>query len=322
VDTASKEISIIIPCYNEEGNIRACLDSLLDDFTKESCEIIVVDGMSTDGTAGVLKEYEEKYENLKVLSNPDRLQAHGLNIGIKNSHGSRIVRIDAHSLYPKEYVRRCVQLLDETAAENVGGVMVPVGTTAFEQAVGIAMRHPLGMRSAGARRIGFQGYVDSVYLGAFRRELFERVGYFDPLATPNEDGEMNLRIQKAGGKIFLDSSLEVQYRPRDSIRELARQYYRYGLGRGYTTLKHGSITAYRQLTPVPLVLGMVVSIVVAPLFIYSLIFPTAYLLGILGVSFMCRSAKGVRVKFLLSLSFVTIHLAYGIGFISRVFRPK
>lgn len=322
MDTGPKEISIIIPCFNEEANIRACLDSLLDDFTKESCEIIVVDGVSTDGTAGILKEYVEKYDNVKVLSNPERLQAHGLNIGIKNSHGRKIVRIDAHSVYPKEYVRRCVQLSDETGAENVGGVMLPVGTTVFEQALAIAMRHRLGIRSAGARKTNFRGYVDSVYLGTFRRDLFKKVGYFDPLATPNEDGEMNLRIQEAGGKIFLDSSLEVQYRPRGSIRELARQYYRYGLGRGYTTLKHGSITAYRQLTPVPLVLGMVISIVVAPIFAYSLIFPTAYLLGILGISFMCRSAKGVRVKFLLSLSFVTIHLTYGIGFISRFFQPK
>ena len=320
MDTAQKDISVIVPCFNEEQNIRACLDSLLDDFTKENCEVIVVDGMSTDGTRRIVEEFQEKYENIVMLSNPERLQAHALNIGIQHSGGRIIVRIDAHSVYPKDYVKRCVKLLEETSAENVGGVMAPVGKTLFEEAVAIAMRHPLGIRSAGGAGANFRGYVDTVYLGTFRREVFEKVGYFDPRAHPNEDGEMNLRIQKAGGKIFMDGSLEVHYGPRGSLKALARQYYRYGEGRGYTTLKHKKITAYRQVSPVPLVLGIGVSVGLAPFYKYSLVFPGIYVVSILGVSLLIKDVKEVRVRYLLPMVFMAIHLSYGIGFIMRVLK--
>jgi len=320
VEAARKEISVIVPCFNEEGNIRACLDSLLDDFTKENCEVIVVDGMSTDGTRRIVEEFQEKYENIVMLSNPERLQAHALNIGIQHSRGRIIVRIDAHSVYPKNYVERCVQLLGEVSAENVGGVMAPVGKTPFEEAVAIAMGHPLGIRSARGHGTNFRGYVDTVYLGTFRREVFKKVGYFDPGAHPNEDGEMNLRIQSAGGKIFMDGSLEVPYRPRGSLRALARQYYRYGRGRAYTTLKHKKITAYRQVSPVPLVLGIAISVGLAPFYKYSLVFAGSYVVSILGVSLLIKDAKEVRVRCLLPMVFMAIHLSYGIGFIMRALK--
>ncbi len=317
-----RDISVVIPCFNEESSIRMCLESVLDEFTLKKCEIIVVDGMSTDCTRDILKEYEEKYDNFVVLTNPERLQAYGMNMGIRNSKGDRIVRIDAHSIYPKAYVTRCIKLLEESMADNVGGVMIPMGSTLFGQAVAIAMRHSLGIRSAGGRGDTYKGYVDSVYLGAFRRSIFEKVGYFDPMANPNEDGEMNLRIRNAGGKIFLDSSLEVQYMPRESLKGLAQQYFRYGLGRGYTTLKHGKITAYRQITPVPLVIIIISSFAIAPFFVYSLVVPAAYCLGIIGVSLSTKSATSLRMKFLLGVALATIHLSYGIGFVARIVKGK
>jgi len=320
VEAARKEISVIVPCFNEEGNIRACLESLLDDFTKETCEVIIVDGMSTDGTRRIVEEFQEKYDNIVMLSNPERLQAHALNIGIQHSRGRIIVRIDAHSVYPKDYVERCVQLLEEASAENVGGVMAPVGKTPFEEAVAIAMRHPLGIRSARDHGTTFKGYVDTVYLGTFRRDVFKKVGYFDPRAHPNEDGEMNLRIQNAGGKIFMDGSLEVRYGPRGSLRALARQYYIYGKGRAYTTLKHKKITAYRQVSPVPLVLGIGFSFGMAPFFKYSLVFPGIYLVSVLAMSVLVRDVKDVRVRCLCPLVFMTMHLSYGVGFIVRVLK--
>jgi len=315
VEEKRLDISLIIPCYNEEAHIRPCLESLLDDFARARCEILVVDGMSSDGTVPIVAELQKKHRNIRILRNPDRLQSHGLNLGIRAARGDKIVRIDAHSVYPKHYVKRCIELLEGSDADNVGGMMLPVGRTAFERAVAMAMRHPAGVANSKFHKGNFNGYADTVYLGTFKKTLFEKLGYFDPLAHPTEDAEMNLRIRKSGGKIYLDSSLAVRYVPRSSFRELARQYYAYGQGQAYIARKHGRLTAARQLVPPIFALAVLGSFAITPLYYASLTIPLVSLLLFTAAGFTAQVGQDARVRGYLPLVFLTMHFFRGLGFV-------
>lgn len=233
----------------------------MDDWLRENGELIIVDGMSEDGTQHEVEALVKEGIAVRLLNNAQRTQAHGLNIGIKEAEGDIIVRADAHCVYPGGYVRKCVELLERTGAANVGGMMLPRGNDDGQEAVAWAFRHPLGVGDARWHLGNYEGYVDTVYLGTFRRELFDEIGMYDTRCRTNEDAELNLRILKAGKKIYLDSSLEVVYFPRESLRKLAKQYFLYGKGRAYTTRKHKKLTGWRQVVPVLLVVGLAASLI-------------------------------------------------------------
>jgi len=317
-------ISVLIPCFNEEKYIEQCLDSLLDDFVVNNTEFLVIDGGSTDGTREIIKKFIKNYKNadIRLLDNPKRHQSYGLNIGLDRSIGEIIMRVDAHARYPSDYVKRCVGLLKSTGAASVGGAVRTKGNTRFQKLVAIAMRHPAGVGDSRFRLGRFSGYVDTVPFGTFWKNIFSKLGYFDPYT--NQDAEFNLRILKSGGKIYLDSSIMIDLFPRDSLKELIRQYFYYGKGRSRTTLKHRQFTSLRQLAPIVLVLGILasflLSMVVSPVF---LLFPAFYVSFILFVSFLAfwrgEMRKFVDV-FLLSVIFMSMHISWGLGFLARLFR--
>ncbi|MDQ1352345.1 MAG: hypothetical protein QG657_2651, partial [Acidobacteriota bacterium] len=191
-----KKISIIMPCYNEEKFIASAIETLVDDYVLEHAEILVVDGQSTDQTTAIVTEFMEKGAPIKILENEKKLQCHGLNLGISAAVGEFIIRVDAHSTYPEGYVKKLVQLLETTDAVNVGGVMLPKGHSPVQQAIALAMRHPIGVGDAKFHLGNFKGYVDTVYLGAFRKRIFETVGLFDTNCRTNEDAELNIRLDR------------------------------------------------------------------------------------------------------------------------------
>jgi hypothetical protein len=198
--------------------------------------------------------------------------------------------------------------------------MWPIGETPFQKAVACAMRHPVGVGNARYHLGNYSGWnPDGVYLGAFRRDVFEKVGLFDPAAHPNEDAELNLRMTLAGLKIWLDGSLRVTYFPRTSFSSLARQYFLYGRGRRYTTRKHGRMTSWRQAFPIALVAGLAGCFAAAPFFPIALAFPGAYAAGLvvsaLAVSCGGRESWGVRLR--LIPVFATMHVAWALGYIFR-----
>jgi succinoglycan biosynthesis protein ExoA len=316
----SPEFSVVIPCLNEEAGLARALESLIDDYVRERGEVLVVDGGSRDRTREIAGRYAERGWPLRLLDNPDRLQSQGMNIGIREASGAAIVRADAHALYPKDYVRRCVELLRDKGADNAGGVMWPVGETTFQKAAACAMRHPVGVGDARYHLGNYSGWnPDGVYLGAFRREVFEKVGFYDPAAHPNEDAELNLRMSMAGLKIWLDGTLRVTYFPRKTLFSLARQYFLYGRGRRYTTRKHRRMTSWRQAVPIALVAGLAGCLVAAPFFPPTLAFPGAYLAGLavsaLAVPCGGREPWGVRLR--LIPIFATMHVAWALGFLFR-----
>lgn len=312
-------VSIIMPCFNEEQHIVHAVDSLMDDFVRDNAEILIVDGMSTDNTTSVVNELVKKKYPVKLMFNLGRLQCYALNMAITAAEGEFIVRVDAHSRYPEGYVKKLVHLLETTDAANVGGVMLPKGENTVQKAIALAMQHPVGVGDAKFHLGNYQGFVDTVYLGAFRKDIFDSVGVYDTNCRTNEDAELNIRILKNGGKIYLDSSIEVEYLPRDSFAKLALQYYRYGKGRAYTTVKHRRMTSLRQLAPPLLVLGLAASLAAAvlynPLF---LLFWGVYITAVMGAALFTPSGKRISLKLrpLMSIAFIIMHTSWGFGFIS------
>jgi glycosyltransferase involved in cell wall biosynthesis len=190
-------VSVIMPCCNEEKYIAQALESLLDDYCLKNCEIILVDGMSEDRTQEVVNSLIKKALPIRLFQNQKKLQVHGLNLGLSKAKGEIIVRADAHCLYPPEYIKKCVDLLMTEDALNVGGIMLPKGEKTVQKAIALALRHPVGVGNAKWHLGNYSGYTDTVYLGAFRKELFDDIGSYDPNSHPNEDAELNLRILKS-----------------------------------------------------------------------------------------------------------------------------
>ena len=311
-------ITVIIPCFNEALFIEKTIRSLIDDYVLASSEILIVDAMSTDKTRNIISILVKEGLPLRVIDNPDKYQVFGMNKGIQEARGKYIIRVDAHAAYPEGYIQKCIMLLEETGAQNVGGIMLPRGDTPVQKAIALAMQHPVGVGDARFHRGNYSGYVDTVYLGAFRKSIFDRIGMYDTNLKTNEDAELNLRIIRSGGRIYLDSSLKVEYIPRSSFKQLIVQYFRYGKGRCFTTLKHKKFTSWRQLAPVLLVLSLLASLVLGFWKPLAFLFWPLYGLSLVAVGLFSRLEKGVSLKLrlLLSVSFLIMHISWGAGFLS------
>jgi len=317
-------VSVVMPSYNEEKFIAKAIESLVDDYFLKNCELLIVDGMSSDGTQEVVQSFIKNGLRIRLLENKKKIQAYGMNLGISEAKGEIIVRADAHCLYPPQYIKKCVELLERTEASNVGGIMLPQGTTTDQKAIALALTHPVGVGDAKWHLGNFKGYVDTVYLGTFWKKLFDEIGLYDTNCKTNEDAELNLRILKAGKKIYLDSSLKVIYFPRESLKKLAVQYFKYGRGRCYATLKHRKMTSFRQAGPALLVIGLFLSILLSfwkPLF---LLFPLSYLLTLFFTSLLSWPKQSIPLKqrLLTGLAFGIMHACWGIGFLSGLILKK
>ncbi len=214
-------VSVVMPIYNEEKYIKGCVESLLtQDYPQNQMEWIFVDGGSTDRTKELLAEYQEQYADLiRVFDNPRKTVPFAMNIGIAQSKGKYIVRLDAHAEYDKDYVSKCVYYLDTTDADNVGGVAETKSRGEIGQSIALMLSSKFGVGNSQFRTNGESGYVDTVPFGAFRREVFTKYGGYDERLTRNQDNEMNFRIRKNGGKIYLSRDIRLAYYCRDSIKE-------------------------------------------------------------------------------------------------------
>lgn len=323
----AKRVSVILPTFNEADCIIDCIESLItSDYPLEKVELIVADGGSTDNTVERIGDFAARNPVLavKVVDNPNRTQGYGLNIAIEKSDPKSeiIVRADAHSIYPHNYIADCVKTSLTTDADNVGGVMAPIGKTAFQKAVAFCMSNPVGVGNAKFHLGSSSGFVDTVYLGCFKRSVFEKVGLFDPKMTPNEDAELNLRILKSGAKIYLNSDIRVQYFPRSTITNLARQYFRYGQGRCRTLKKHKRFTSIRQVVSP---LWVISTFVLGFLSLISLLFLVPlliYLLTVFAVSAYGAVKKRCLPIVLSPLCLITMHYAWGLGFLIELPRKR
>jgi succinoglycan biosynthesis protein ExoA len=251
---SSALVTIAMACCDDEPYVEACIRSVqAQDWPYDQLEIVVADGMSIDATREILARLAAEDARIRLVDNPARIQAAGLNECIRCAQGDIIVRMDVHADYAVDFVRKCVEVLDRTGADNVGGAARPRAHTFFQRCVAAALSSPLGIGRSRNHETDVEdeeeGEVDSVWPGAFRRDVFERVGTFDPRATTNEDAELNQRIVDAGGRVYMSREIVAHYYPRRSMRALARQYFDHGQARARTLLKHGRFVSWRPALP-------------------------------------------------------------------------
>jgi glycosyltransferase involved in cell wall biosynthesis len=310
-------VTIAMPAYNEERYIEACIASVqAQDYPRELIEILVADGRSTDQTRDILARLAAADPRIRMIDNPARLQAAGLGLLVKQATGDIFVRMDVHCEYAPDYVRRCVETLERTGADNVGGAQRAKARTFFQRALCAALTSPLGVGGAKYRSADAEGYVDTVFLGAFRRRVFETIGLWDPGAITNEDAELNQRILDSGGQIYLSRDIVVHYFPRDSFKSLATQYYKYGRGRARTLLKLGRFPTLRPVLPFAMVAGATALIALPPLWpIAPLAFAT-YALATGAEAVRVSGQLGPAAVPVVWAMFPVLHASHGVGFAS------
>jgi cellulose synthase/poly-beta-1,6-N-acetylglucosamine synthase-like glycosyltransferase len=307
-------VSVVIPCRDEEAYIEPCIRELQrQDWPSDRLEILIADGMSVDATREILGRLASEDSRIRLLDNPGRIQAAGLNECIRNSHGEVVVRMDVHASYAPDFVRQCVSELERTGADNVGGAARTDAKTFFQKCVAAALRSPLAVGGSRYRKLDEQGWVESVWPGAFRRDVFERVGLFDPKAVTNEDAELNQRVVEAGGRVYLSRAIIARYYPRESMRALARQYFRYGQGRARTLIKHGKLASLRPAMPFLGLVGEALFLAVAPWTLGGMSVAT-YLLATGAEAVRVGRSEGVAAVPVIWAIFPVLHVSHGVGF--------
>ena len=308
-------ISVILPVLNEESHLEGAVLSVLSQDYRGPLEIILALGPSRDRTNEIATKLASQDNRVKLLDSPTGKTATGLNLALAASKSPVVVRVDGHAQIPNNYISLIVEILNKTGAVNVGGVMAAVGTTAFERAVAGAMRSPLGVGASRFHTGGEAGEVDTVYLGAFRREALIAIGGFDERFTRAQDWELNFRLRENGGVIYFDPRLHVTYRPRSSVGALAKQYFEYGRWRRVVSRRHSGTINYRYLAPPFALLGFSTSIVLGVLLSSIFFIPAlVYLLFVVLASLKISTSVGEYLLLLVVIP--TMHFAWGAGFIS------
>ena len=307
-------VSVIMPVLNEEKYLAAAVDRILAQEC-EPMEIILAVGPSKDLTQEIATQIALRDSRVIVVDNPSGRTPDALNLAISHARYEVIVRVDGHAELPHDYIKKAVALLEETGADNVGGIMAAEGVTPFECAVATAMRSPLGVGAARFHTGGAAGPAETVYLGTFRRSALQRVGGYDPRYTRAQDWEMNLRLRKTGGLIWFSPELSVAYRPRPSLKALALQYRDYGRWRRVVIRRHQGTASLRYLAPpVALILNSI-GLLGAFFFPLAAVIPATYLISIV-IGAQVISSGSLRERLWLPLVLATMHMSWGWGFLT------
>ena len=318
-------VSVIVPMRNEEAFIGKCLTSVAEqDYPAELLEVLVIDGRSTDRSREIVSAMRAEVPGLHLLDNERKVAPVAFNIGINNARGEILTIISAHCYLASDYISRCVEYLAKTGAECVGGPIESIGETHTAKAIALAMSCPFGVGDALFRHSQRAQYVDTLAFGAYRRDVFDRVGLFDEELIGNEDDEFNYRLRRYGGKLFLTPAIKSFYYSRASLRALWKQYFNYGFGKVRVVRKHPGLVRLRHLMPALFVAGLMIAALLglfSPLFV--LLF--AVIVGsYLSLSFLfsLRIAlkKGWQYLPVLPLTFACLHIAYGAGFLMGLVR--
>lgn len=320
-----KELSIIIPCRNEEEYIERCIKSILafEKLNEISHEIFFVDGMSTDRTIEILLDYSVQFENIRILNNPKLIQAAALNIGIARASGKYILRLDAHSEYPSDYLLKIIKTAKRTNADNVGGIFItkPGGNTYNAYLVQALTTHKFGVGDSGFRTGAREGKTDTVPYGYFKREIFEKYGGFDERLVRAQDYEFNRRIIINGGKIWQNPDIRISYFNQPTLWEfLRKQFFKEAPYNVYMWYLAPYTFTYRHAITGVFTLGVIVGFILS---FFSIVFKWIYisvlilyfLLAVISsIQQAIRYRKIVHI-FVLPISFFLFHFIHGIGLI-------
>jgi glycosyltransferase involved in cell wall biosynthesis len=326
--TDAPRISIVVACRNEVGAIRPFLASLLaQDMRGMTWEAIIADGMSGDGTRQVLDGFCSRHPHVSVITNPGMIVSTGLNAAIRVARGEFILRMDAHTRYAPDYCRRCVEALVRSGADNAGGPARTEVTGVLPRAIAAAYHSRFSTGGARFHQDDFEGWVDTVPYGCWRASVFDKLGLFDESLVRNQDDEFNLRLIRAGGRIWQDPAIRSWYSPRPTLRALFRQYFQYGFWKVAVIRKHRLPGSWRHLAPVLFVLGIcglaIVALAAAAGGAMDLSMSAAALCGLIAVvyaganiaaSIVAARSSGLATLPYLPLAFATFHFSYGLGF--------
>ena len=330
------KISIIVPCRNEKRHIGPFLDSVLAQKTDPGwdLEVILADGMSDDGTREELRSRMAECPSVRMIDNPGRIVSTGLNNAIRASTGEIVIRLDVHTAYAPDYVWQCVRILNETGADNVGGPWMARGEGTVAEAIAAAFQSPFCAGGGKAHDPAYEGEIDTVYLGCWRRSVFARAGYFDPGLVRNQDDEFNFRLRRKGGRIWQSPRIRSSYVVRASIGRLFRQYLQYGYWKVAVIRWHGAMASWRHAAP-PVVVGSVLLFAAGTAAAMAAGLPalaqlggialaaelSVYLAACLLAAFLCRRSLKVPSLALMPIVIAVYHLAYGAGFLLGLLHP-
>jgi len=334
---ADRLVSVIVPCRNEIRYIRPFLDSLAAQQLPPgvALEIFIADGMSDDGTRALLDRYAAAHPEVKVFDNPGRIVPTGLNEAIRRARGEVIIRLDVHSEYAPDYLAQCLAVLEETGADNVGGPARTMAEGYLQQAIALAYHSGFACGGARFHNPDYEGLVDTVTFGCWRKRTLEELGLFDEVLVRNQDDELNLRLVRRGGRVWQSPRIRCWFKPRSSLRALFRQYYQYGFWKVYVIRKHRLPASIRHLVPPLFVAGLLalpwLALVSAPARWLLALWGGSYLLANAAATLLaCKSQP--RFLPLMPVVFAAYHFSYGLGFLrgllalrswsSRILEPR
>jgi glycosyltransferase involved in cell wall biosynthesis len=329
-------ISTITPCRNEKHHIWDFLDSLLRQTLEPgwTLEVLIADGESDDGTREILDEYARRVAAVRVVDNPGRIVSKGLNAALKQAKGEIIIRMDAHTTYAEDYLRECVRVLQESGADNVGGPWIANGQGLWGKATAAAFRSPFCCGGGRAHDPDYEGEVDTVYLGCWRRSVFNRIGLFDPNLVRNQDDEFNFRLVRSGGKIWQSPRIRSSYVTRSSVKRLFQQYLQYGFWKVAVIRKHRGLASWRHAVPAlfvtSILLALLAIILAASLGLTTVLSIGAtlaatelavYAIASFIAALVCGRSLAPTTMLLLPSVFAIYHVAYGLGFLMGMASP-
>tara|TARA_B100001758_G_C18399790_1_gene608259 strand:+ start:1347 stop:2360 length:1014 start_codon:yes stop_codon:yes gene_type:complete len=317
-----KKVSIVIPCRNEKAYIEKCILSILNSsYPLELINIYVCDGMSDDGTIEIINQLIEKHEQVHLLVNKKQTTPFALNLGIKSSDSAIKIILGAHAEVDTNFIKENVAELEKDSSLGcAGGIINNIYENKTSEIIGKAMSSPFGVGNAHFRTGGKEGYVDTVAFGAYKDEVFDKIGYFDEELARNQDDEFNYRLIKNNYKIFLSKNIISSYYVRASFKKLFKQYYQYGYWKVYVNKKHRTITTIRQLIPSLLIASLSIGLILS---LFNNIFLWLVLLEIGVYLFGCfwfASKKSNNLKQIsaIILTFIILHSSYGLGYINGI----
>jgi glycosyltransferase involved in cell wall biosynthesis len=312
-------ISVICPVFNEAKYIEDVLQFFINSEPKEK-ELILVDGGSTDNTVKIIEKWKEKYDNIFLLFNDHKYVPFALNLAIKQSNGDPIIRLDAHTVYQNDYFETILQTFKATSADIVGGPMRATGRTSFQKSVAYCTSTSFGIGNSKIHNENFSGYTDHVYLGAWRRNIFSDIGYFNEELKRNQDDEFHYRAKSLGKKIYLNSEIKSFYYPRSSPVSLIKQYFQYGLFKPLVLKKVKSEIKFRHLIPSAFILYLIAIFFLSEI---KIIFIPLLLYFALQIWFSIANNLGFNEKLFALIVYPILHLSYGAGFLSGLTKlPK
>jgi len=316
----NKKVTLILPIRDEGPTIRAALDAVLaQNYPAGQMEILIADGMSTDGTREIVREYQRKHANIKLLDNPGRIVPTGMNTALRQAAGDIIIRVDGHCVIAPDYVENCLRHLANDTVDGVGGPMKTIGLTPLAETIALAMSARFGVGNSAFRTTqGQTKYVDTIPFPAYKREVIQKAGLYDEELVRNQDDEYNYRIRELGGKLLLAGDVRSVYYSRGSMRGLWKQYYQYGFYKVRVLQKHPQQMSARQFIPLIFILSIVGSLALALfrnvgwVLLASIL--GAYLFAAILSSFRIYIKKGWGNFLILPIAFITMHISYGLGF--------